>query len=200
MGFLGQLAKGFVRSAVNQVGRDAGKVASNRIYGDAHSTPYRHVGDKLYADDDNAYYNPSDTIRKASKMGCWGWFGYFTLMVGFAHYFAGNLFAGRYVMPILLPIIFVVIGFFKGNRDYVYEVRKINIPTYHRDRRYKSGMRYEGDAAQEEYRKVPARESDRKMIKNYGRTFYLMALGVILIGLMFYFDGKPEDFADFVKK
>lgn len=42
--FLGQLAKGFVRSAVNQVGRDGGRVISNQIYGDAHSTPIRNAG------------------------------------------------------------------------------------------------------------------------------------------------------------
>lgn len=41
--FISGLAKGFVRSAVNQVGRDAGRVVSNNIYGDAHSIPHRNV-------------------------------------------------------------------------------------------------------------------------------------------------------------
>ena len=36
-----QLLKGFFRSAVNQVGRDGGKVISNEIYKGKHSTPYR---------------------------------------------------------------------------------------------------------------------------------------------------------------
>lgn len=40
MGFIENLAKGFVRSAVNQVGRDTGKVVSNKIYGNAHARPY----------------------------------------------------------------------------------------------------------------------------------------------------------------
>ena len=43
MGFGKNLAKGFVRSAVNQVGRDGGKVISNKLYGDAHSVPHRSV-------------------------------------------------------------------------------------------------------------------------------------------------------------
>jgi hypothetical protein len=43
MSFLNKLGKGFVRSMVNQVGRDGGKVVSNKIYGDAHSTPVRMV-------------------------------------------------------------------------------------------------------------------------------------------------------------
>ena len=33
----------FIKSAINQVGRDAGKVVSNQIFGDAHSTPIRSV-------------------------------------------------------------------------------------------------------------------------------------------------------------
>jgi len=36
-----QLFKGFFRSAVQQVGRDGGKVISNKVYKDAHSTPIR---------------------------------------------------------------------------------------------------------------------------------------------------------------
>lgn len=34
----------FVKSLINQVGRDAGRVVSNQIFKDAHSTPYRRVG------------------------------------------------------------------------------------------------------------------------------------------------------------
>lgn len=41
MSFIDNLAKGFVRSAVNQVGRDGGKVISNKIYGNSHSTPIK---------------------------------------------------------------------------------------------------------------------------------------------------------------
>ena len=33
----------FISSTVNQVGRDLGKVISNQLFGDAHSTPVRHV-------------------------------------------------------------------------------------------------------------------------------------------------------------
>ncbi len=34
----------FLKSAINQVGRDMGKVISNQIFKDSHSTPYRRVG------------------------------------------------------------------------------------------------------------------------------------------------------------
>ena len=42
--FFVNLGKGFIRSAVNQVGRDGGKVISNNLYGNAHSTPIRNTG------------------------------------------------------------------------------------------------------------------------------------------------------------
>ena len=44
--FLEQLGRSFVRSAVNQVGRDSGKVVSNYLYGDKHATPRRIVTSK----------------------------------------------------------------------------------------------------------------------------------------------------------
>ncbi len=42
--FFGSLARGFIRSAVNQVGRDSGRVVSNSVFGDKHAVPVRHVG------------------------------------------------------------------------------------------------------------------------------------------------------------
>lgn len=38
------LFSGMIRSSANQFARDGGKVLSNTIYGDAHSTPIRRVG------------------------------------------------------------------------------------------------------------------------------------------------------------
>ena len=38
-----QLAEGFVRSTVNQVGRQTGNVIANNIYGNAHSTPFKII-------------------------------------------------------------------------------------------------------------------------------------------------------------
>jgi hypothetical protein len=43
MSFLNSLIKGFVRSAVNQVGRDAGRVVSNRTMKGRHAIPHTRV-------------------------------------------------------------------------------------------------------------------------------------------------------------
>ena len=37
----------FLKSAINQVGRDLGKVVSNKVFKDSHSSPYRRVGDNV---------------------------------------------------------------------------------------------------------------------------------------------------------
>ena len=37
----------FLKSAINQVGRDLGKVISNQVFKDSHSSPYRRVGNNV---------------------------------------------------------------------------------------------------------------------------------------------------------
>lgn len=44
MSFVNQLFKGFVKSAVNQIGRDGGRVVSNRVYKNAHAIKIQGVG------------------------------------------------------------------------------------------------------------------------------------------------------------
>jgi hypothetical protein len=46
MSFILQLLKSFIRSGVNQVGRDGGKVISNEIYGNSHKTPINNINIK----------------------------------------------------------------------------------------------------------------------------------------------------------
>ncbi len=67
--FIQNLAKGFIRSAVNQVGRDGGKIISNQIYGDAHSTPYRNTSSQ-YTNNEEVIYkevSPDEVREKAIK-------------------------------------------------------------------------------------------------------------------------------------
>lgn len=41
--YLSKIIARFISSTIGQVGRDFGKTISNRLFGDAHSTPIRHV-------------------------------------------------------------------------------------------------------------------------------------------------------------
>jgi hypothetical protein len=70
MAFMKNLAKGFIKSAVNQVGRDGGKVISNKVYGNSHSTP-------IFVSS-NIQTNGTELINKTEYIGVkWFWHFYY---------------------------------------------------------------------------------------------------------------------------
>lgn len=127
--FINGLAKGFIRSAVNQVGRDAGRVVSNNIYGDAHSIPHRNVsaggagritGVGKVEDEGTVIIEPSE-----GKAIAW-------CVVALFFNFLG-------------AFILLVVGYRKLKNKYVasawhYESKAV----YVADGRYKTGERYDG--------------------------------------------------------
>lgn len=131
MGLIENLGKSFIRSAVNQIGRDAGKVVSNQVYGDAHSTPHRVVGNKKMIS--NEYIDTSEG-EFAEKEETHSTFG---MIVRIALAFAFNF---------LGAILLIVYGRKKKSKASLTTVYKYeSVPTYEEDRRYKSGRRYAGD-------------------------------------------------------
>lgn len=127
MGFFENLGKGLIRSAVNQVGRDGGRVVSNQLYGDAHSTPHRIVNNnaKPVIDDDDyvAQYAKEQTVTGV------------ILRVIFAFFF--NL---------LGAAVLLVYGLKKKSKSAFSTVyRYEQMPIYVKDGRYKGGVRYTGD-------------------------------------------------------
>ena len=127
--FINGLAKGFVRSAVNQVGRDAGRVVSNNIYGDAHSVPHRNVSAGgagrvssvgKVEDEETVIIEPSE-----GKAIAWCVIALFFNFLG--------------------AVILLVVGYRKLKKKYVacawlYESQAV----YVADGRYKAGERYDG--------------------------------------------------------
>ncbi|MFA7616753.1 MAG: hypothetical protein WCY16_09265 [Weeksellaceae bacterium] len=65
MGFFSNLPKDFIKSAVRQVGRDGGRVISNKVYGSAHAIPVKHIVDSNINFDSNTQeiqlYNKKDS-------------------------------------------------------------------------------------------------------------------------------------------
>jgi hypothetical protein len=152
MNFLSQLAKGFVRSTVNQVGRDTGRVISNQIYGNAHSTPIKGVTctDGVYYDESN-----NTTLSEqefSSRLRMEGlkiqYFATHPLLKTF--YFVLGLFVTIMVIELtniyyglIPPAVLVVVGFCKGMAAQyqmtVFYTRPMS--TYTEDRRYSTGRR-----------------------------------------------------------
>lgn len=168
MGFLGDLGKGFVRSAVNQVGRDTGKVFSNQIYGDAHSTPIRHVsrnGNAFYDNSTNEEITEQELSEMLKKEGYK--FSYFNHGI-FHHLFS---FLGLFILTFIFseyPVICVILTLGLATTKFVNIPnatfkKKESVPVYSSDRRYKKGYRIEGFTKETIKYKMPANGRQKNM-------------------------------------
>jgi hypothetical protein len=171
--FISGLAKGFIRSAVNQVGRDAGRVVSNNIYGDAHSIPHRNVsaGGAGRVSSVGKVENEGIQPIVPSVGAAWFW-GFFGL-----------------VFSIIGGVILLIVGYRKLKNKYTaygwqYESRAV----YVADGRYKRGERYDGH--QLSRRKVEIEADDyiiarnEKIAKIYLYFGFTAVLGYILVMLV----------------
>lgn len=171
--FINELAKGFVRSAVNQVGRDAGRVVSNNIYGDAHSIPHRNVSAGGAGRVSSVGKVEDEGIQPIvpSVGAAWFW-GFFGL-----------------VFSIIGGVILLIVGYRKLKNKYTaygwqYESRAV----YVADGRYKRGERYDGH--QLSRRKVEIEADDyiiarnEKIAKIYLYFGFTAVLGYILVMLV----------------
>lgn len=155
MGFIENLAKGFVRSAVNQVGRDTGKVVSNKIYGNAHATPIKGISQSegLYYDEgsDIPMSDADLAIRiynEGYKVKYFNTNPFFKLIGWNLGGLASTLLiAGEHPYYAMIPpalLILVAICKIAIARKEMMIYRKKEIATYKRDNRYTSGKRFVG--------------------------------------------------------
>lgn len=163
MGYLKNLGKGFVRSAINQVGRDGGKVISNQLYGDAHSTPYRRVGyESNYFIDENSqellyeqYKSPNFLIH---------------CLIAFLF----NAFGG---------IALLFYGFNLRNKTNIVRGKKVfTYKTFVTDNRYKKGLRYNGNITRSVPFKRPATDEQIEKNKKIARNYLIAGIVLIIYG------------------
>jgi len=140
MSFIQNLAKGFVRSAVNQVGRDGGKVISNKVYKDSHSTPIRVVGSSnTEINSEPADYSSSVNSREDFKEA-----GYKAELLESNVVLYFFMFIGGGILPIVGPFYWFYLAFrnlFKKHTRFYHFIEK---PVYVQDKRYKTGQRLDG--------------------------------------------------------
>ena len=190
MGFITDLGKGFIRSAVNQVGRDTGKVISNKIYGDSHSTPIRNVAvseSGTYYNEENDEVISSEQLHSFAINDEWtpvyssieSWkqkifLAILSLIPGFI------LFPYSIVFP-LVPIYIIYKGIKKIRTNQIIYHKTIIAPTYKSDKRYKRGMRYEGQELQTISTKLPITPEQRKQLRNIGIGYILIAIAMLFL-------------------
>ena len=169
MSFLGSLAKGFIRSAVNQVGRDGGKVVSNNVYGNSHSTPINSFGNLSQ----NNLENNSNLIKEKE----------YPLI--------------KIIYAILISIFFPVIGsfivlyraFVNLNAKEMTMYKLENQGVYSPDGRFTNGKRYEGSKTVKIPVKIDITEQEKKIKTFKGITYIIIAIGVLIMYFVFYKNG-----------
>lgn len=154
MKFLEQLAKGFVRSAVNQVGRDGGRVVSNKVYGNAHATKIQVVGstddlsspaataasfDLMSKDGDVIHFeanNPpgKEWIRENAKPVIYETSAIMNVLMLF----------GSFLFPVLGPLYWLTKSAFSFFTQAVKYQAIAVVPNLVSDRRRKEGYRQDG--------------------------------------------------------
>lgn len=171
--FINGLANGFIRSAVNQVGRDAGRVVSNNIYGDAHSIPHRNVSAGGAGRVSSVGKVEDEGIQPIVPSVGAAWFWGF---VGF-------------MFSIIGGVILLIVGYRKlKNKHTAYGWQYTSQAVYVADGRYNRGERYDGH--QLTRRKVEVEADDyiiarnEKIAKIYLYFGFAAVLGYILVMLV----------------
>jgi len=181
MSFLKQLGKGFIRSAVNQVGRDGGRVVSNKVYGDAHSIPIRQVGSQSTTNTQTSNSTNTQTENLIQKKE----------YIGIKFFWAILL---SIFLPILGGLIVIYRGFVNFNKDYITLQRIEKQSVYASDKRYSTGRRYEGhkEVAVPVKVGIDEKQKSRNRFKSYG--YFLIGLFGLFFGYSIFssFDGTES--------
>ena len=154
MSFISNLTKGFIKSAVNQVGRDGGKVISNNLYNNQNTTQVN-----ITSTESSDSSNNTNTQLFEEKEYIWVKFFWATLICMIPY------------IGILFIIYRAIINLTtKEITLYKYEDKAI----YKSDRRYSTGVRFEGFQRVKVSVKVPIDETNKKRKK-------FKAIGYIII-------------------
>lgn len=165
MGFGKNLVKGFVRSAINQVGRDGGKVISNQLYGDAHSSPHRSVNSSAGQPQSGMLEEKYLRTERASIPSNARICVYVLLALMF------NLFGA---------LVLLISGYSRWKSRYTIKGWNVySTPTYARDNRYRDGVHYEGDVMRREPVILEADEWEVERNTTVARIY--LAAGVCII-------------------
>ena len=138
---MANLFKTFINSAVSQIGRDGGRVISNKIYGDRHAIPIRGVSNHSVVEVDGEIIS-SDFKPEPWLSNQWWYY----LLVGFSiplmFWIQWSLFAGS------------GLTYFSKNVTKV-KVKK-SVGVYQQDRRFNGGKKLIGNRVVEDFIPIEA--------------------------------------------
>lgn len=168
--FAKNLAKGFVRSAVNQVGRDGGRVISNKLYNNQNYMPIQNVNGTPQMG------NPIDSFRDdtmpnavvKNKLGT----GTIILII-----------IGLLAIPIgpIAVMIYGIARYLKNTTKIEWTERQ---SQYVQDRRYKEGRRYIGDVSVTKTNVIPADDFSKSEYRRQGIIIMVASGAFLLLGII----------------
>ena len=176
MGFGENLVKGFIRSAVNQVGRDGGRVISNKVYRNAHSTPLRITSDTI---EGNSVEVSEQEITIADLKNK----GYKPEYIKDGILWYVGLFIGSFVFPLLGPVVWIYMAYKNFSaKGLAYYVNTSEV-TYTKDRRYRTGMRPSGNATVKNYFNslVEPTPFERGILITKGIIAFIIGVGIAMV-------------------
>ena len=193
---MSNLGKEFVRSAVRQVGKDGGKIISNQLYGDAHSTPIRNVANEQIVT--NAMQNNkilSLKERKIAEEENFSLDNENTMGIGMKIFYAlictgisvlSYRFHVLYLFVLLLSFLLFIIGVRRLFRTTVKLSRTVLEDVYQSDKRYRTGSRYAGKQNVTYTIKAKANSEERnelitKGLIYLGISFMWLVLPILLV-------------------
>ncbi len=173
MNYFKNLPKEFISSAVRQIGRDGGRVISNKIYKGNHSTPFynsaiNHGVNSLNQSDVLDIINIDLTIQPKIKGG-----NFWVIIKGFL------------IQIIPLGTLFVL------SQGYIYRKTTdaniyVQVPNRISDRRFKAGYRIDGFSIIKTKQLRQLNEDEIEKIRKRG-NYYLISIPVFfIIGYLIY--------------
>lgn len=181
-GFLPNLAKGFIRSAVNQVGRDGGKVISNSIYGNAHAIPIRGIAinqeNKYFDENSSEIITPEELRCRAEAEGFKTTVFKYKTSIKIIWYII-SLFFCWLIFP---SIILLIIGIKKIFQKHTYMRKEIMTAKYVSDRRCKTGNRLNGYSEETIEIKVPSNNVEKVSSIKAGFIYIILAILSLFAG------------------
>lgn len=166
--FTKQLAKGFVRSAVNQVGRDGGRVISNQIYNGKNYVPISNVGQQSSQTPPAPNIIPDNAVSTTKPFS--GMKLFFLALISFLY-------------PIG-PLGVFIYGLVKFNDTMTKVEWFTEEAQYKQDLRYKQGVKYMGTANVMHSAKVLAPDNIRAINKRNGKLAMIIGAAIgIAIGI-----------------
>lgn len=164
--FAKNLAKGFIRSAVNQVGRDGGRVISNSLYDSKNYVPFANVTQQNIEGESQPLLNTSGTPENYAVE---------------EKPLSGNKIFCLIILAVLLYPLGTLGVFFYGLGKLFDKTMVISWteskPVYGSDNRYKSNLRFEGFSTPRHTKKVYATPEVIAMHKQLG--IVSMSIGAV---------------------